>query len=68
METLQAIETLREHSDKKCSLTLTLKHGEVVALLGGLIEIQIDLEEHKTKPMLRFKAPKFVDIFRIKRS
>jgi hypothetical protein len=67
MEVEQAIETLKEKNDKKCVLALTLKHGEVVSIFGGLIEVEVDLEYHASRPLLRFKAPRFVDIFRTKK-
>jgi hypothetical protein len=68
MEITQAIETLKEKNDKQCVLALTLKHGETVNILGGLIQIEVDLEYHSSRPLLRFKAPKFIDIFRSKRT
>ena len=68
MQINQAIETLNEKGDKKCVLALTLKHGEVVKILDGLIEVEIDLEYHPSRPMIKFKAPRFVDIFRTKKA
>lgn len=72
METKQASDIIVDNfldltkNSKKSTLCLTLRHGESVSVLGGLIEIEIDLEYHPTRPMLRFKAPFFVDIFRVK--
>ena len=68
MNTVEAIETLNKHKDKKSSLPISFKHGDSVTLLNGLIEIEIDLEYHSNRALLRFKAPRFVDIFRIKKS
>lgn len=68
MELIQAIETLKEKNVKKTILALTLKHGESVSILGGLIQIEIDLEYHSSRPLLRFHAPRFIDILRIKKT
>jgi sRNA-binding carbon storage regulator CsrA len=63
----QAIETLNNKNERPAILALTLKHGESISILGGLIEIEVNLTYHPSRPMLKFKAPKFVRIFRIKK-
>lgn len=68
MQIEQAVETLIQNKDKKCILGLTVKNGETVSIMNGLIEIEVDLDYHNSRPLLRFKAPRFISIFRVKKT
>lgn len=53
--------------ESKKNLCLTFKDGESVSLMNGLIEIEFDLKSHSSRVLVRFKAPRFVQILRKKR-
>ena len=70
MDLQQAVNSLSnivDLNEPKKSLNLTIKHGETVSLLNGLIEVEVDLKHHSNRVLLKFKAPQFVQIFRKKK-
>lgn len=70
MDLQQAVDSLSNIvnlGEPKKNLSVSLKHGESVSLLNGLIEIEVDLKEKSSRVLIRFKAPKFVTIFRKKK-
>lgn len=67
MLTEQAINVLEQNAESKSTLKVSFKHGEIISILNGLIEIEVDLEYHSNRVLMKFKAPKFVKIFRIKK-
>ena len=50
------------------NLTLTIKHGEFISILNGLIKIEIDMEYYNSKRrvILRIKSPKVFGVLRKK--
>lgn len=70
MDLQQAVNSLSDIvnlGEPKKNLCITLKHGESVSLLNGLIEIEVDFKKKSNGVLLRFNAPKFVSIFRKKK-
>ena len=54
-------------NETKKILCISFKHGESVSLINGLIELEFDLKHHTNRVLVRFKAPRFVEIFRKKK-
>jgi hypothetical protein len=70
MDLQQAVDSLSNIvnlGEPKKKLCLTLRHGETVSFLNGLVEVEVDLKAHSSRALLKFKAPKFVTIFRKKK-
>jgi hypothetical protein len=70
MDLQQAVNSLSNIvnlNEPKKSLNLTIRHGEAVSFLNGLIEVEVDLKQHSNRVLMKFKAPGFVKIFRVKK-
>jgi hypothetical protein len=66
-QTANVLSDIVNLDEPKKILCITFKHGESVSLLNGLIELDFDLKHHSNRVLVRFKAPKFVQIFRKKK-
>ena len=66
-QTVNDLSDIISLNEPKKFLCITFKDGESVSLLNGLIEMEFDLKLKSNRVLVRFKAPKFVQILRKKR-
>jgi hypothetical protein len=60
------MEEKEKPGDAVTTLSITVKDGDRISILDGLVEIEVDFSMHG-KRKLRFKAPRVVPIFRKKK-
>lgn len=65
-QAVQSLSDLVNLNEPKKNLIINFKDKEILSLLGGLIEIEVDLmyNNSKKKVALRVKAPAFVKVLR----
>lgn len=66
-ETVNVLNNIVNLNEPKKNLCITFKDGESVSLMNGLIELEFDLSHHSNRVLVRFKAPRFIQILRKKR-